>query len=230
MTWLQGNAIALKDMTYDEEPSASAMTFPYGLPCIHICHLPSTCIWNAQPYSQVPIRSPNIAALSRQAKLKPHGRQEFHSNNVEPHTSPCMAPLLAPHSTSTILIGLHMLAFTMHGLCSKSLSHLPRILQVMLMLKSVRIVMTMRKSAVMRSSAVRTQAGGDGIACGVEEVELLFFVSLLEVGRLGSVKGAGDRETSSDLERCRRGRIVTMASRRGVGTQYGLLAGFLEMV
>ena len=74
--------------------------------------------------------------------------------------------------------------------------------------------MTIRKMDVMRSSAVRTQAGGDGISCGVEDVELLFLVMLLEVGFPGGGKAGGDRDTSSGVDRCARGRMVVRVNRR----------------
>ena len=92
---------------------------------------------------------------------------------------------------------------------------------MMLTLKSVRTVMTMRKTAVMRSSTVRTQAGGDGISCGVEDVELLLFlVTLLEPGFTGTGKVGGERETSTGLDRSLRGRVLVRMRRRWVGTLY----------
>lgn len=99
----------------------------------------------------------------------------------------------------------------------------------MLILKSVRIVMTMRKRAVMRSSTVRSQAGADGIPCGTEDVELLSFVTLFEVDVLGAGKAGGDKDTSSGLGRCMRGRMVVKVRRRGAGTQYVLVIGFVLM-
>ena len=100
---------------------------------------------------------------------------------------------------------------------------------MMLTLKSVRIVTTMRKSAVMRSSTVRTQAGGDGIACGVEDVEPLSLVTLVEVDVPGSAKAGGDRDTSSGLGRCMRGRIVARTRRRWIGTQYVVVLCFVSI-
>ena len=100
---------------------------------------------------------------------------------------------------------------------------------MMLTLKSVRIVTAMRKSAVMRSSTVRTQVGGDGIACGVEDVELLSLVTLVELDVLGSAKAGGDRDTSSGLGRCARGRIVARTRRRGTGTQYVMVPCFVSV-
>ena len=87
--------------------------------------------------------------------------------------------------------------------------------------------MTMRKRAVTRSSTVRTHAGGDGSACGMEDVELLSLVTLLEVDVLGSAKAGGDRDTSSGLGRCMRGRIVARTRRRETGTQYVVVSYFV---
>lgn len=92
----------------------------------------------------------------------------------------------------------------------------------MLTLKSVRIVMTMRKEAVMRSSTVRNQAAADGTPCGTEDVELLSFVTLFEVDVLGAGKAGGDKDTSFGRGRCMRGTMVAKVRRRVVGTQYVL--------
>lgn len=105
----------------------------------------------------------------------------------------------------------------------------PRILQVMLTLKSVRIVMRLRKRAVMRSSVVRSQAGADGIPCGTEDVELLSLVTLFEVDVLGAGKAGEDKDTSSGPGRCMRGRMVVRVRRRGTGTQYVLVIDFVLM-
>ena len=81
--------------------------------------------------------------------------------------------------------------------------------------------MTMRKTAVMRSSTVRTQAGGDGISWGVEDVELLLFlVTLFEPGFTATGKVGGERETSTGLDRSLRGRVLVRMRRRWVGTLY----------
>ena len=72
--------------------------------------------------------------------------------------------------------------------------------------------MTMRKTAVMRSSTVSTQAGADGICCGVEDVELLSLVTLLEVNFPGAGKAGGDRDTSFGRDRSMRGRILVRVS------------------
>ena len=71
---------------------------------------------------------------------------------------------------------------------------------------------------MMRSSTVRTQAGGDGISCGVEDVEVLSLVILCEPGFAGTGKAGGDRDTSSGLDRSMRGRMLARMSRRWVGT------------
>ena len=104
------------------------------------------------------------------------------------------------------------------SLCAVVLGYSPRILHVMLTLKKARMVTTIRKMAVMRSSTVRTQAGADGIFCGVEDVELLSLVILFEVGFAGMGKVGGDRDTSTGLDRCVRERMVVRVSRRWVGT------------
>lgn len=98
------------------------------------------------------------------------------------------------------------------------LGHSPRILHVMLTLKSARMVMTMRKTAVMISSTVRIQAGADGISCGPEDVEMLSLVILFEPGFAGTGKAGDDKETSSGLDRSMRGRMLVKVSRRWVGT------------
>ena len=103
------------------------------------------------------------------------------------------------------------------SLCVVVLGYSPRILHVMLTLKRARMVMTMRKTAVMRSSTVRTQAGADGISCVVEDVELLSLVMLLEAGFWGAGKAGGDRDISSGLDRCVRESMVARVSRRWVG-------------
>ena len=87
--------------------------------------------------------------------------------------------------------------------------------------------MTIRKTAVMRSSTVRTQAGGDDISCGVEDVGLLSLVTLFEVGFPGAGKAGGDRDTSFCLDRSMRGRILVRMSRRWVGTWHVQVSEFV---
>lgn len=77
----------------------------------------------------------------------------------------------------------------------------------------------MRKTAVTRSSTVSTQAGGEGIACTAEDVEMLPLVVFCAVNGLGSVGACGDSDTSSGLSRCLRGTIVMEVSRCGAGRQ-----------
>lgn len=55
------------------------------------------------------------------------------------------------------------------------------------------------------SSSVRS---GGGTACRTEEVELLSLVTFLVVDELGATRAGGERDTSSGLGRCMRGRIV----------------------
>ena len=81
------------------------------------------------------------------------------------------------------------------------------------------MVMTMRKTAVMRFSSVRTQAGGVGSTCRAWDVELLFLVMLFVVDVLGPDKAGADRDTSSNLCRCMRENIVAEVCRRGTETQ-----------
>lgn len=100
----------------------------------------------------------------------------------------------------------------------------------MLTLKSVSIVMTTRKMAVTRSSSVKTQVGGGGIACGAEDVELLSFVTLFAVGVPRPLKAGGDRDTSSGLGRCARGKMIAEVWRRGIGTQQVNAVGFVTVV
>lgn len=73
--------------------------------------------------------------------------------------------------------------------------------------------------AVMRSSSVRTQAGGVGSTCRVWDVELLSLVMLFVVDVLGPDRAGTDRDTSSGLGRCMRGSIVAEVCRRGTETQ-----------
>ncbi len=98
---------------------------------------------------------------------------------------------------------------------------------MMLTLKSVRTVMTMRKRAVRTSSTVRTHAGGGGIACGEADVEPLCLV-VLET--LGFGMAPDDRDTSSGLGRCMRGRIVAELCWRGMGRQYVLVTESVLMM
>ena len=81
--------------------------------------------------------------------------------------------------------------------------------------------MRMRKKAVRRSSRVSTQAGGDGMACEVEDVEpLSLVVVVFEVEILGSGKVGADKDIASGLGcRCMRGSIIAEMCRRGMGTQ-----------
>ena len=90
----------------------------------------------------------------------------------------------------------------------------------MLTLKSVSMVMTMRKTAVRMSSSVRTHGGGGGRICRVEDVESLLLVTLFVVDVPGPVKAGGERDASWGLGRCMRGRMFAQLCRRGAWTQY----------
>ena len=59
---------------------------------------------------------------------------------------------------------------------------------------------------------------GEGSVCGEGDVELLSLLVMFkaETGELG--KTGGDRDTSSGLGRCRRGRIITRVGQRRTGT------------
>ena len=85
--------------------------------------------------------------------------------------------------------------------------------------------MTMRKRAVRRSSTVRTQAGGEGMACEGESVESLSFLLVLvfDVEMIGPGEVGGDKDTSSGLCRCTRGSIMKGMSRWAMGTQEALV-------
>ena len=72
--------------------------------------------------------------------------------------------------------------------------------------------MKIRKTAVRRSSTVRTQSGADCISCD-EDVEVLSLVMLFEPGFAGTGKAGGDRDTSFGFGRCVRGRMVVRVSR-----------------
>ena len=66
--------------------------------------------------------------------------------------------------------------------------------------------MTTRKIAVMRSSSVRTHAGGGGSACsGLDDALVSLETLVVEV--LGLLRGGGDRDIASGLGLRMRGRI-----------------------
>ncbi len=72
---------------------------------------------------------------------------------------------------------------------------------------------------MMRSSTVTIQVGGGGSACREGDVEMLVLVMLFEVDGPGPFKAGGDRDTSSGLGPCMRGRIVAELYWRGtIGT------------
>lgn len=71
----------------------------------------------------------------------------------------------------------------------------------------------------MRSSSVRTQAGGGGSSAGrAEGVDLLSMVMLLEADAPKLAEAGGDRDTSPGRGRCTRGRIVAELSQPRIGT------------
>ena len=80
------------------------------------------------------------------------------------------------------------------------------------------MVMTMRKTEVMKPSSVRTRAKAEGSGgCRSDDDELLSWVVLLEVDAAESGEAGGDRDTSSGLGRCMRGRIVARIGQRRTG-------------
>ena len=67
----------------------------------------------------------------------------------------------------------------------------------------------------MRSPSVRTHAGGGGVMCGLDVVELLPLVTLFEVGGFGPGTEGGGSDTSIRPGRRTRGRIEREMCRRG---------------
>lgn len=90
--------------------------------------------------------------------------------------------------------------------------------------------MKIRQMAVTRSSSVRTQAGGEGIVCGVKDVELLSWAMLLEADAPAFAEAGGGRGNSSGLGRCMRRTIATEVCRRGAGTHSVLAVGSEHLI